>query len=423
MLDEFRHQARMLNIYYTYLADKTKDDDNIFKRGDSLGREDGFGDISAVHARTSWAPSPLPHKSDAHRIDREISRTEEGPIAAACSGTRALRGAPVSPCAMHSSGKGASPAVINAKAFLPAAVVASVRDRIERHASWGTQVFDDAVDAVVKILHSEAFPRFQKSPLFAKMMARERLAVDVDERALPQAHTLHVKPPRSQIRENVLGPNGESYVAQYAGKHYTLEEILEDGLLFEELQAHLDKSYSSDSLICLRMVAVFKEVLQRDRDDHAPQRSPRSRSHSVASRSSFDGENDEGGQPSSAQSRKRHSSIFFNAQRAIDDHAWSIYLYFVAVGAAHEIGIASKCRDAVMKDLASPHEHMFAELEAVAYAELTTQFRDFKNTVSYEMLGRRAVATAKVPTPTNVSSILGATSLSLGKRFAVHPKA
>ena len=95
----------------------------------------------------------------------------------------------------------------------------------------------------------------------------------------------------------------------------------------------------------------------------------------------------------------------------------------MAVGAAHEIGIASKCRDAVMKDLASPHEHMFAELEAVAYAELTTQFRDFKNTVSYEMLGRRAVATAKVPTPTNVSSILGATSLSLGKRFAVHPKA
>ena len=37
---------------------------------------------------------------------------------------------------------------------------------------------------------------------------------------------------------------------------------------------------------------------------------------------------------------------------------------------------------------------MFAELEASAYADLSSQFREYKNTVSYELMGRRAVATA-----------------------------
>jgi hypothetical protein len=354
----------------------------------------------------------------------ETSQADSGPDCSSVAGGAATPGISASPRAVNSSSsKGVSQAASDASTFLPAAVVAGVRERMERYAVWGAQVFDEAVDAAVAILHNDIFPRFQKSPLFARMMARERLAVDLDERALPHAHTLHVKPPRSQIRENVVGPNGESFAASYAGKHYTLEEFLEDGLLWLELHAHLDKSYSSESLICLRMIDIFKEVLQRGREDHHhhAQRSPRaSRSMSNPEHHAAHEDTGVGVNLTPTFSRKRQTNIFHNAQRAIEDHAWNIYIYFVAVGAAHEIGIASKCRDAVMKDLASPHEHMFAELEAVALAELTTQFRDFRNTVAYEMIGRRVVAAAKVPEKSGMGSLLNATSMALSKRFAVH---
>ena len=79
---------------------------------------------------------------------------------------------------------------------------------------------------------------------------------------------------------------------------------------------------------------------------------------------------------------------------AVEEQAWLIYCYFVAVGSCYEIAIAPKCREAVMMSLVVPHLLMFAELEASAYADLSSQFREYKNTVSYELMGRRAVATA-----------------------------
>ena len=78
----------------------------------------------------------------------------------------------------------------------------------------------------------------------------------------------------------------------------------------------------------------------------------------------------------------------------VDDQAWLIYCYFVAVGSCYEITIAPKCREAVMMSLVVPHLLMFAELEAIAYEDLSKKFQDYKNTVSYELMGRRAVVTA-----------------------------
>ena len=49
-------------------------------------------------------------------------------------------------------------------------------------------------------------------------------------------------------------------MSQYAGRHYSLEEIMEDGMLYEELLNHLKKSHSADrySSYCNEEVAVIR---------------------------------------------------------------------------------------------------------------------------------------------------------------------
>ena len=57
-----------------------------------------------------------------------------------------------------------------------------------------------------------------------------------------------VRPPSSRIVELLaMGPHSEdATMSQYAGRHYSLEEILEEGMLYEELLSHLSKSHSAD---------------------------------------------------------------------------------------------------------------------------------------------------------------------------------
>ena len=44
-----------------------------------------------------------------------------------------------------------------------------------------------------------------------------------------------------------LGSHSEELtMSQYAGRHYSLEEIMEEGMLYEELLSHLKKSHSAD---------------------------------------------------------------------------------------------------------------------------------------------------------------------------------
>ena len=157
------------------------------------------------------------------------------------------------------------------------------------------------------------------------------------------------------------------------------------------------------SLLCMRMIIIFRELLHKAVVDKFPPHATSSKSENIDTL-------DPGFSPPTATSgstgngtgagdKRRPSSFFFDKSNntlhaSVEEQAWLIYCYFVAVGSCYEIAIAPKCREAVMMSLVVPHLLMFAELEAAAHADLSSQFREYKNTVSYELMGRRAVTTA-----------------------------
>ena len=159
-----------------------------------------------------------------------------------------------------------------------------------------------------------------------------------------------------------------------------------------------------DSLLCIRMITIFKELLQKAVADKHPLQALSSSSKcelfdALESGLSIPVAGGGGGGSAGGGDKRRSASMFFDKSSSalhasVDEQAWLIYCYFVAVGSCYEIAIAPKCREAVMMSLVVPHLLMFAELEASAYADLSSQFRDYKNTVSYELMGRRAVTTA-----------------------------
>ena len=351
------------------------------------------------------------------------------------------------------------------KEFLPRHIRENVKIRMEQYDVWGPDVFAEAIRAVLTIILEDIFPLFKTSVYFSRMMAREKLAVDMDVRGLPQAHSLHVRSPRSQLKEDLLAAGTasaeiERVIQKYAGKHYTLEEILSEGMLYEVFLSHLEKTYSSDSLVCIRMVEIFKELIQRNQNGNSRSASGPSHSHSHSnghghghvlgiglgyshslspshSHSHSHHREDDTDEPCvinththttthTATHRARRRQSWFDSQsKQIEAQAWELYLYFVAVGSAYEISFAPKCRDAVMSSLAAPHEHMFAELEASAMAGLAQNFRDYRNTVSYEHMGRRAVAAAQTKIHDKGYGLIGAAramsgSASTKKKYPVH---
>ena len=67
-----------------------------------------------------------------------------------------------------------------------------------------------------------------------------------------------VRSPPSQIIEMLaMGSHSEeSTMLQDAGRHYTLEEIMEEGMLYEELLNHLRKSHSADRYSMMDITVV-----------------------------------------------------------------------------------------------------------------------------------------------------------------------
>ena len=152
----------------------------------------------------------------------------------------------------------------NHKIILPEYIVHNTSLRIEFEGQYKSDVFAEAVAEVFVILKRDIFLRFIKSNLYEKLVLRGKLVYDFDEKysnLLPKGNRLQMKIPESKILNDVY--NGQIMNQKDENKLYDLKEILTDGLLFNEFLSRLKSLMCSESILCVRMITVFKEFVSR----------------------------------------------------------------------------------------------------------------------------------------------------------------
>eukprot|EP01042_Synura_sphagnicola_P002177 gene2177-2601_t len=121
-------------------------------------------------------------------------------------------------------------------------------------------------------------------------------------------------------------------------KVFTLEDMLTDVNLYEEFLLYLRRQYSSENLLCVRMIHMFEEKIG--------QRTP-------------------------------ESEVEANNQ------AWEIYKYFVAPGSAFEVSCSFRVRKEVMLNLSKSSPGDFDKVKRSAMGMLNVNFESFQGTQEY----------------------------------------
>ena len=117
---------------------------------------------------------------------------------------------------------------------------------MELLAHYGPEVFQEALQEPNKTLRRDTLPRFHASSLYFDLSANiESL------QQLPSSESLSVQPPTAELSKP---PAKEG--------HFALEEILKDRILYLEFHEYLVKSVASENLLCVRMIDIFREIVQ-----------------------------------------------------------------------------------------------------------------------------------------------------------------
>jgi len=229
---------------------------------------------------------------------------------------------------------------------LPQIVYTNIRKRMNQFDKYGGNIFKEAVIAVLTILHQDMLPRFCASGAYVRNLEKGRLVIDLDHVFLPSINTLVVKPPNSKIIED-LSRN----IMYTEGKLYNLEEVLNERLLYSIFLTELKESGSEGSLLCHRMISIFK-----------------------------------------ANFKKKVSPI---NPEIIEDQIWKIYVHFIAIGSSCEFCLTSVLRKSLMLSFGSPSEDMFIEFEDKIMVDLTEKFENYKRKFGYQLMADRALDTAR----------------------------
>jgi Regulator of G protein signaling domain len=179
---------------------------------------------------------------------------------------------------------------------------------------YGPEVFEEACLEPIKTMRKDILPRFLNSEIASRMVQN----VASCEPKPPPASDLKVPPP---------------------DRNFLLEEILNCLQLDNEFFFFLKKSQTSENLICVRMIVIFEELMNK-----------------------LD-------------------------LRGAGMQAWKIYQYFVAPGSAYEVSIHHVYRKQIMLGMADPKQGMFQNLRRSANEILKVSFDSFTLTEQYRHLG------------------------------------
>ena len=196
---------------------------------------------------------------------------------------------------------------------------------------YGAQAFQESLQDPVKTIHRDIKPRFMTSDEFRELQLRME---DLSE--LPCAATYRMPPPPPVVHLRYTPAQMKK-----TGFEYTIEDCMEDALLYAKFLKFLNRSINSENLRFLRSVAVFQEKISSDK-----------RSEQAEGR----------------------------------DLAWIILQYFIAPTSAFEISISHAARRQVMRHMARPTYEMFDDLVKPTLQLLRVHFESFRKYAEFKEL-------------------------------------
>ena len=298
-------------------------------------------------------------------------------------------------------------------------VAGNTRLRLGHEDAYGCEVFSEAALEVLRYLAKDVYPRFVRSTWHARMAQRGKLAFELKKKALlPRPSALRVRAPESKILNDYInrksnGPGSETRLFEAA-------DVVHDGILYNEFLQRLRTTSSTEFLLCLRAINIFKDLVEGKQHDGCSTVASKAASRQSSGHNSR--EASEAPQQSyrraSASSTRAPQRFSFNVEQTkrklevlrtglpppeplcspqAEEQAWTIYLFFVARGAAYEISISQASVDEILTSLARPRVDMFKALETAAKVELEAHFDNYRrnNKASYESWASRALAVAE----------------------------
>ena len=155
---------------------------------------------------------------------------------------------------------------------------------------YGREVFSETLIDPMKTMRKDILPRFLNSEIYQELLKQIQSCYK-----LPAAAMLVVPPPNADSIMDTLTQRDLS-----AGLiHLDVTDILNDRFLYNEFLSYLQSIVSSENLLCMRLIAIFKETF---REQPPP------------------------------------------TQTAASENAWLIYKFFVAPGSAFEVSVSHRRR-------------------------------------------------------------------------------
>uniref|UniRef100_K3X4P2 RGS domain-containing protein n=1 Tax=Globisporangium ultimum (strain ATCC 200006 / CBS 805.95 / DAOM BR144) TaxID=431595 RepID=K3X4P2_GLOUD len=223
-------------------------------------------------------------------------------------------------------------------------------ERMKKPGEFRGKLFDVAMQDAIKTLQKDTLQRFLNSPQYNEMSAK-----------VTQVHDLMVKkalevdgayqidmPTKTTLTDDKIAST----------KEFSLDDILNDKILFSEMLEYLEKKFKAENLKCARQIRRFEELaLEKKADD-------------------------------------------------LKSFAWDVYLYFIAPGSPYEVSCTNLDRKSVQLRLGCPIKSMFEPIKENTMLVLKQDHKAFCAQIQAKTLKDRLKAekTGSAPAKTSFLS-------------------
>jgi hypothetical protein len=269
--------------------------------------------------------------------------------------------------------------------------------RVENGEHYGPEMFAEGALEVVRYLAQGSYPRFLQSVQYQRMKRRGRVAFEEDKTLLPTAAALRVRPPESPILARVgqqrrfaglssstRGVRSLRTSATAEVQLFDIDDILKDGILYNEFLQRLKAVSASECLLCMRSIRVFKELMAPVPKEGSNSKEGKEgegrggltggsvRFASESIRNTLRSGKQRGLGPGSTPGNEAEAVPVVPTEPLVpapwtqhaEDQAWLIYMFFVAKGSAYEVSLSVHQYHDILRSLGRIHVDMFWALEA-----------------------------------------------------------
>ncbi|KAL0590293.1 hypothetical protein ABG067_001540 [Albugo candida] len=202
-------------------------------------------------------------------------------------------------------------------------------ERLKFPGVYRQNLFEVAVKDAVKTLQKDTLGRFLKSPQFKDMESVFRAALEkMSTDTLEDAAFDNDLPTKIVLTEERINSSSE----------YSLDEILNDKILFQEMLEYLENKFKAENLKCTHHILRFEHLADRKIGDD------------------------------------------------LKAYAWNIYLYFLAPGSPFEVSCTALDRKFAQLRLGCPERSMFQPIKDSTLAVLKQDVKPFCSQLGQKVL-------------------------------------